>query len=198
MKQTIQLARIGAALAACAALIVGGCERPAPQGTAAGPAQGGEAAKAPPAKPAEQGGVKAGKYSLLAPLTDLTDRARAKQNVEDTLITNPDINCVVGLWSYNGPAILSAVKDANKQGKVQIVCFDEEDDTLQGIKDGFIYGTVVQNPYRYGYESVRILAGLVRGDRSVLPQGGVLDIPARRITAGNVEGFWTELKQLTR
>ena len=64
--------------------------------------------------------------------------------------------------------------------------------------DGNIYGTVVQNPYQYGYESVRILAALARGDNSVLPKEGVLvDIPARKITKGNVGKFWTELKKLT-
>ena len=55
----------------------------------------------------------------------------------------------------------------------------------------------MQNPYRYGYESVRILAALKRGDRSVLPKGGVLDIPARQIRKDNVAAFWSELKQLT-
>jgi ABC-type sugar transport system substrate-binding protein len=43
---------------------------------------------------------------------------------------------MVGLWSYNGPAILNAVKDANKVGQVKIICFDEEDETLAGVKDG--------------------------------------------------------------
>jgi ribose transport system substrate-binding protein len=195
MKQTFQLARIGAALAAYAALIIAGCERPAPQGTAAGPAQGGEATKAAPAKPAEQGGVKAGKYTLLAPLTDLTDRARAKQNVEDTLITNPDINCVVGLWSYNGPAILSAVKDANKQGKVQIVCFDEEDDTLQGVGDGHIFATVVQQPYEFGYQSVKVLTALAKGDKSVVPANKILDVPVKVIRKDGAQAYRTQLKE---
>ena len=43
----------------------------------------------------------------------------------------------------------------------------------------------------------RILAALKRGDRSVLPKGGVLDIPARQIRKDNVAAFWSELKQLT-
>ena len=45
---------------------------------------------------------------------------------------------MVGLWSYNGPAIMSAVKDANKVGQIKIVCFDEDLETLGGIKDGSI------------------------------------------------------------
>ena len=81
--------------------------------------------------------------------------------------------------------------------KIKIIAFDEEDPTLQGIIDGHIYGTVVQNPYQYGYESIRILAALKRGDRSALPAGRVLDVPARQIRQDNDEEFWRELKKLT-
>src|SRR5262247_1209156 len=41
--------------------------------------------------------------------TDATDRVRAKSNASDTLVNYPDVVGMVGLWSYNGPAILSAV-----------------------------------------------------------------------------------------
>ena len=45
--------------------------------------------------------------------TDNADRVRAKSNAADTLVNVSDIAGLVGLWSYNGPAILSAVKEAN-------------------------------------------------------------------------------------
>src|SRR5215212_6955279 len=76
--------------------------------------------------------------------TDNTDRVRAKSNAADTLVSQPDVVLMVGLWAYNGPAILAAVKEANKTDKVKIVAFDEEDETLSGIRDGAIYATVVQ------------------------------------------------------
>ena len=68
------------------------------------------------------------------------------------------------------------------------------DMAVQAIKEGAIFGTVVQDPYRYGYESIRVLASLVRGDRSVLPPQGFLNIPARQIRQDNIENFWVELK----
>ena len=137
------------------------------------------------------------KYTVLDTRTDQFDYAKAKAQVEDAIAKYPDLNGVVGLFAYNPPLALEAIKEAGKTGEIQIIAFDEEDPTLQGIIDGHIYGTVVQNPYRYGYESVRILAALKRGDRSVLPKGGVLDIPARQIRKDNVAAFWSELKQLT-
>ena len=33
--------------------------------------------------------------------TDNADRMRAKSNASDTLVNNPDIACMVGLWAYN-------------------------------------------------------------------------------------------------
>src|ERR1044072_3607708 len=82
--------------------------------------------------------------SIIDVRTDNTDRVRAKSNAADTLVHNPVLAGMVGLWSYNGPAILSAVQEANKVGKVKIIAFDSEDPTVAGIKEGAIYATVVQ------------------------------------------------------
>ena len=84
------------------------------------------------------------KIVILDVRTDHADRTKAKSNVADTLVKEADIAALVGIWSYNGPAILNAVKDANKVGKVKIVCFDEEDETLAGVKAGSIDATVVR------------------------------------------------------
>jgi len=86
------------------------------------------------------------KIEVIDVRTDGTDKVRAKANVQDTLVKYPDVAGLVGLWNYNGPAILNAVKEASKNGKVKIVCFDEEEDTLAGVKSGDIAATVVQQP----------------------------------------------------
>jgi len=105
---------------------------------------------------------------------------------------------MVGLIASNPPLLLEAVRDADKLDQIQIVAFDEDFATLDGIAEGTIHGTIVQNPYRYGYESVRVLAELARkdGDPSALPEGGTLLIPARTIRRDNVAEFRTELEGL--
>jgi len=67
---------------------------------------------------------------------------------------------------------------------------------LQGILDGHVHGTISQQPYYYGYHSVRILKSLVQGDRSVLPPGGFLEVPIVEVRKANVEKFWSDLKQM--
>jgi ribose transport system substrate-binding protein len=126
--------------------------------------------------------------------TDDTDAVRAQKNAEDTLVKYPDIACLVGLWNYNGPAILNAVRTAGKNGQVKIVCFDDEADTLAGIAAGDIYGTVVQNPFEFGKQSVTRMEKYLRGDHSQLD--GKMFIPTRDIKKDNVADYQAEVKNI--
>lgn len=134
--------------------------------------------------------TKYGEYTLFNTFTDQPQgETKAQQNAHTALSQLKDQNklCFVGLWAYNPPAILTALDDkikngVIKEGQVQVVGFDENVQTLDGIADGRVYATVVQDPFGFGYESVRIMAGLAKGDESVLPKNGILDVPHRVIT----------------
>jgi ribose transport system substrate-binding protein len=136
------------------------------------------------------------KVEILDLRTDDTDRVRAKSNVSDTLVKHADVAGLVGLWSYNGPAILNAVKDAGKVGQVKIICFDEEDETLAGVKDGSIFATVVQQPYEFGYQSVLLMAKVLGGDSSSIPPNKQKIIPTLIIKQDNVTEFTTKINRL--
>ena len=138
--------------------------------------------------------VKGDRFTVLGTLTDNFDRARAKANAEDTLSRYPDIDAMVGLFAYNPPMILEALSGAGKLKLVKVIGFDEDDATLQGILDGNVHGTVVQNPYMYGYKSIEVLEKLAAGDRSVIPENEFILVPARQIRKENVEEFWEDLK----
>jgi ribose transport system substrate-binding protein len=126
--------------------------------------------------------------------TDDTDAVRAQKNAEDTLVKYPDIACLVGLWNYNGPAILNAVRGAGKNGQVKIVCFDDEADTLAGIAAGDIYGTVVQNPFEFGRQSVTRMDKYLHGDKTQLT--GKMFIPTRDIKKDSVAAYQAEVKNI--
>jgi ribose transport system substrate-binding protein len=140
--------------------------------------------------------LKGSNVSVIDVRTDDTDRVRASQNVADTLVKYPDIAGLVGIWSYNGPAIVNTVKTAGKTGKVKIITFDEEDDTLQGIKDGIVDATVVQNPYEFGHQSVLLMAKKLRGEEVQIPENKQVIVPTRAIDKSNVDEFWATLKTL--
>jgi ribose transport system substrate-binding protein len=128
--------------------------------------------------------------------TDDTDQVRAKANVSDTIVRYPDIAGLVGLWGYNGPAILNAVKDAGKAGKIQIVCFDEDDQTLAGVKDGSIHATIVQQPYEFGYQAIKLMTRLVAGDSSGIPANKQMFIPTLVVKKDNVDDFIVKINKL--
>jgi len=136
------------------------------------------------------------KFTVLDTRTDNFDYARAKANAQDAMASVPDLACMVGLFAYNAPQCMEAAKEAGKIGMMKIVSFDEQDAVLQGIIDGTVVGTISQQPYFYGFESVRILNGLANGDKSVLPPGGFLEVPIVEVTKPNVEKFRTDLKKM--
>jgi ribose transport system substrate-binding protein len=128
--------------------------------------------------------------------TDDVDDVRAKANAADTLVRYPDIKGMVGLWSYNGPAILNAVREAGKVGRVKIITFDEADETLAGVKDGAIYATVVQQPYEFGYQAITRMAQAVRGDRSFIPETKQIIVPTLIVNRANVDEFTARINTL--
>lgn len=135
-----------------------------------------------------------GTFTFLVTLTDQLDRVKAKSNCEDVVLRYPELDGVVGLFAYNAPACLEALKQTGKVGALKVFSFDEADETLQAIKDGSMVGTVVQNPYQYGYQSVKLLKEVLAGNSGAIPPSKFIDIPARRIDRTNVDSFWAELR----
>jgi ribose transport system substrate-binding protein len=136
------------------------------------------------------------KVQIIDTRTDEADTVRAKANAADTLVKYPDIKALVGLWSYNGPAILNAVKEAKKIGQVKIVTFDEADETLAGVQDGGIYGTVVQQPFEFGYQAIKLMAQALKGDKSFIPANKQIIIPTMVVNRDNVEDFTKRINEL--
>jgi ribose transport system substrate-binding protein len=136
------------------------------------------------------------KVEIIDLLTDDADPGRARENAYKTLKDYPDIAGMVGLWSYNGPAILQALSPEGKLGQIKIVCFDDERATLAGIKEGKIFGTVAQQPFEYGYQAIQVAAKILRGDRSVIPPSKTIQIPTVVIQKNNVDEYIKKLDQL--
>jgi ribose transport system substrate-binding protein len=125
---------------------------------------------------------------------DDIDMTRAKRNVEDALAANPDIDCMVGFYSYNPPRIYEVLKESGKLGEITVVAFDEDPITLGGVKEGTIAGTVVQQPYEWGYQGMKLMAAVLEGDSSMIPDNKLVIVPTAIIDASNVDAFEAELK----
>jgi len=124
------------------------------------------------------------KFTSKDTMSDETDRTRARENVRNAIRNHPDLNTLVGIWSYNAPAIVDVVREQKVRDKFKVVVFDAEPLTIQAMKDGDVDVLVVQDPYAMGFQGVRMLAALVQKDEAVLnemlpnhgqPDGDIFD-----------------------
>ena len=101
-------------------------------------------------------------------MTDETDKTKARDNVRNAIRNHPNLSVLVGIWSYNAPAIVDVVKEANRRKDFTIVVFDAEPTAITAMAEGSIDAMVVQNPFAMGYEGISMLAALVRDPNEVL------------------------------
>jgi ribose transport system substrate-binding protein len=126
---------------------------------------------------------------------DDIDQTRARANVDDILVAMPDVNCMVGFYSYNPPRMYEALRDAGKLGEITVVAFDEDPITLGAVAEGSFAGTVVQNPYDWGAKGAHLIAAYLNGDKSGIPADGVIIIPGLTLTQDNVKAFEEDFKK---
>jgi ABC-type sugar transport system substrate-binding protein len=91
---------------------------------------------------------------------------------------------------------------------VKVIAFDESAAVLQGIADGTVVGTIVQNPFQYGARSIQTLHAIKEGKADAVPESKFINIPARVVLADDsrkefagaevvpVAAFREELKKL--
>ncbi|MEC8927702.1 MAG: sugar-binding protein [Verrucomicrobiota bacterium] len=136
------------------------------------------------------------KYTILDTRTDAFDKAKAKSNAEDAMAKHENLACMVGLFAYNPPMCLDAIKEAGKLDKIKVCGFDEQDPLLQAIKDGHAHGTISQQPWEYGYNSVKVLKAILTGDTSVIPANKFIEVPFKVVTKDNIDEFWAKKKEM--
>ena len=140
--------------------------------------------------------IKGTKIEIVDVRADDIDMARAKRNVEDTLTAHPEVNCMLGIYSYNIPQIYQALKEAGQLGKITVTGFDDDPITLGGVKEGTVAGTVVQQPFLWGYEGMKDMAKILQGDKSFIPADGLIIIPTKVVDKSSVDEYAKELAKM--
>jgi len=114
-------------------------------------------------------GVGAGdKFKQKENFGDGGDQNTARKNVRDAIDRNADLDTLVGIWSYNAPAIVDIVTQLKRRKDFTIVTFDAEPIAIDHMKNGMIDAMAVQNPHSMGYEGVRMLKALITDDKDAL------------------------------
>ncbi len=135
-------------------------------------------------------------YQILDPLVDDINTDRCRDNIRTALNEHPDLAAFVGMFSYHGPLLLEVLPDRAPEERPRLIVFDEDEAVLDAIDEEKVFATVVQDPFKYGYETVRMLAALHSGEQEELPisGGGSLFLPCDAITANNVAAFRQRLE----
>ena len=148
----------------------------------------------PPDAPA----LKGEKFTVVTTLIDHADPKAATDLAAKALEAHPNVKCMVGLNAYSTPAILRALDQSKKLGKVQVVGFDNAPETVAGIEAGNVFATIVQDQFGAGFHSVRILAENARGDKSGLPMFERRTLPVEVVNRENVSAARRQLNPATQ
>jgi ribose transport system substrate-binding protein len=130
--------------------------------------------------------LKGPKYTIVATLVDHIDPKRAHELAAEALKKHTNLKAAIGLFASNTPALLQALAESDKLGKVKVVGFDTNEQTLAGIEAGHVYATIMQDPYYMGFETVRLLADATTSGGKSLPLYQETKLACDPVTQANV------------
>ena len=124
-------------------------------------------------------------YEIVAEVNDDFDSAKALAVTQDLLTRFPtgELDVIV----MQGPEGVAAADFARQNGRdeVRFVLGDYPADVRQAIMDGYVLGTINQDPYPQAYEGVHMAWLYLNGQEADIPQPNFLPLPI--ITIDNAE-----------
>ncbi|MEU9455899.1 substrate-binding domain-containing protein [Streptomyces sp. NPDC048277] len=149
--------------------------------------------------------LKGSDIKIVHKLSDNLDASKALSNAQTVIQTDPDVNGLYGVYSYNGPSAAQAVQTAGQVKSISVISDDTDARTLSFIKSGVIQASVVQQPYQQGYTGAFLLAALkVLGKNATLRlvkpylegDGSTLSSGVGVVTQANLDAYRVKTKAL--
>lgn len=94
------------------------------------------------------------------------DLAKGLSVAEAMLRARPNLVGIFGISATGGPSAAKALAEsefAARRGKLMVVSFDDLQETVKGIEEGYIQATMVQKPVQMGSLAVQWMKDLVEG-----------------------------------
>jgi ribose transport system substrate-binding protein len=102
-----------------------------------------------------------GKIKVAQPvLDDKGDPRSANDQISELLDKKEKIEGILCLEASGGPGTAEALHRLNLEGKIVVVAFDKNPETLDWIGSGVITGTIAQKPYTMSYYGLKFLDDL--------------------------------------
>jgi ribose transport system substrate-binding protein len=124
-------------------------------------------------------------YEIVAEVTDDFDSAKALAVTQDLLSRFPEgeLDVIV----MQGPEGVAAADFARQNGREEVafILGDYPADVRQAIMDGYVLGTINQDPYPQAFEAMHMASLYLNGQEAAIPKPNFLPLPI--ITADNAE-----------
>jgi ribose transport system substrate-binding protein len=93
-----------------------------------------------------------------------SDQNKAAEVAAAAIQAHPDLKGIYTTHSNAAVGTSSAVIGAGLGGKVKIIAYDADPQQVRDLKDGVYDALVVQSPYLEGYDSVKLVTQILRGE----------------------------------
>jgi ribose transport system substrate-binding protein len=101
--------------------------------------------------------------SIAAEQYSMTDRAKGMAATENILTAHPDLSGIFASSEPSSVGAAQALKSRGLVGKVRLVAFDSSEDLVDDLKAGVIDALIAQDPFKLGYEGVRLVTEKLDG-----------------------------------
>ena len=111
---------------------------------------------------------------------------------QNLFTTYPEVNVCANVSPAGAVGAAQVAKEQNKLGDVVIMSIDDTNEVLDLIRDGSVYGTMVQNYYRMGYQAAQWIVDYRRDGKE--PPAQINDSGTLFVDRDNVDGFQDQLR----
>lgn len=116
--------------------------------------------------------------------TASTGHFSAEEIARNILKDYPTVDMIICTNPNDTLGVAQVLIDFYKVGKVKMIGYSDNENILNYVKSQVIYGTVVEDPYKIGYESIRLLVEAKDNGR---PSTSYSDTGIKTITRQNVD-----------
>ena len=139
-----------------------------------------------------------GAVELVEVLADIDSQEEADKKINSFLAARGDEIDGIITTAYV-PSVVAATALRNIGDKrIKMVGIDDDPIVLDAIRDGFVYGTMAQNPYGQAYVGAQVLSLLLTGCTYKSDAPSYIDSGTLLITKDNIDSYQEDLKELTK
>lgn len=113
------------------------------------------------------------------------DLLKATEKTQAIVLSYPEVNGIYCLTTYDIQGAAKVIQENGLEG-ITVVGYDDGEDTLNYIRSGAAYATIVQDPFMMGYLGVSLLERINNGETL---EETDFDTGTITVTAANVDNY---------